>query len=139
MMYTLAMYSLFPGILYLAPFAATILRLGAGVAFIYAGYALIVRRREYADIRLPLIGHPAIWMLWISGIITTLDGFALFAGFGTQAAAIIGMIIAVKHSTLSKKYESLRPLSRGTYALLFLMCLALLVTGAGPFGFDLPL
>ncbi len=138
-MYTPVMLSLFPGILYLAPFTSTILRLGAGAAFIYAGYFMFVHRDDFTKIRLPIIAHPALWMLWVSGVITIADGVAIVLGYGTQLAAIIGIIIAVKHMSLSKQYESLRPLPRSTYALLLLMCLALLISGAGPFGLDLPL
>jgi uncharacterized membrane protein YphA (DoxX/SURF4 family) len=138
-MYTLAMLSLFPGILYLAPFSATILRLGAGVSFIYIGYALLMRRDELHKIRLPIIGHPPLSLIWIAGILTALDGLALLAGFGTQLAAIIGMLIALKHISLSGRWAEVRPFARSTYALLFLICLTLLVTGAGPLGFDLPL
>jgi uncharacterized membrane protein YphA (DoxX/SURF4 family) len=133
------MLSLIPQILWLSPFSSTILRLGAGIAFMYAGYAMLVRHGEYTAIRLPFIGHAAAWMVWASGVIIAIDGFAILIGFGTQAAAIVGMIIAVKHFSLSKKYETVRPLPRSAYALLFLMCTALLISGAGPLGFDLPL
>jgi uncharacterized membrane protein YphA (DoxX/SURF4 family) len=138
-MYTRAMLSLIPQILFLAPFTSTILRIGSGIAFMYAGYYMLTHRNEFTKIRLPIINHPALWMLWASGIITIIDGVALFLGYGTQLAAIVGLIIAIKHMSLSKQYESLRPLPRSTYALLSLMCLALLISGAGPFGLDLPL
>jgi uncharacterized membrane protein YphA (DoxX/SURF4 family) len=133
------MLSLFPGILYLAPFSATILRFGAGIAFIYIGYSILGRRAEFTKIRLPLIGHPPAWLIWIAGAITMLDGIALFVGYGTQAAAIIGMLITIKHISLSGRWATVRPLARSTYALLFLICLTLLISGAGPLGFDLPL
>lgn len=133
------MLSLFPQILWLAPFSLTLLRFGTGISFIYVGYILIARRIELSKIQLPIIRHPALWMLWVSGIITELIGLALLVGYGTQLAAIVGMIIALKHVSLSKRYGALRPLARSTYMLLFLMCLSLLISGAGPFGFDLPL
>lgn len=133
------MLSIFPQILWLAPFSSTLLRLGTGISFIYVGYFLISHRNELTKIQLPIIKHPAIWMLMVSGIITEVTGFALLVGYGTQLAAIVAMIITIKHFSLSKRFGSLRPLPRSTYALLFLMCLALLFTGGGPFGLDLPL
>jgi uncharacterized membrane protein YphA (DoxX/SURF4 family) len=133
------MLSLFPGILYLAPFSATILRFGAGICFIYIGYSLLVRRRELAAIRLPIIGHPPVWLICVAGLITVLDGIALFVGYGTQLAAIVGMLIALKHLSLYGRWSAVRPFERSTYALLFLICLTLLISGAGPLGFDLPL
>ncbi len=138
-MYTHLMLSMFPGILYLAPFSATILRFGAGLAFIYIGYALLMERRAITKIHISVIGHPSGALVWAAGIITMLDGFALFLGFGTQLAAIIGMLIALKHLSLWGRYASIRPLARSTYMLIFIICLTLLITGAGPLGFDLPL
>ena len=131
--------SLFPSLFYLAPLSATIIRLGAGIAFFYIGYVLILNRREITQITLPFIGYPAQWMIVVSGVITILDGLALIIGFGTQAAAIIGIIIALKHLLLPRTYESVRPFARSTYALLILMSLTLILTGAGPFAVDLPL
>jgi uncharacterized membrane protein YphA (DoxX/SURF4 family) len=60
-------------------------------------------------------------------------------GFGTQAAAIVGMIIALKYLCLGRSYENIRPLARSSYILLFIICLTLLISGAGPLGMDLPL
>ena len=133
------MLSTFPGILYLAPFAATILRFGAGLSFIYVGYVLILRRGNVSSVRLPWIGHAPQWLTILVGAITLIDGFAIFLGFGTQIAAIVGMILALKFVILWKRFEPVHILARSTYFLLFLMCLALLLTGAGPYGFDLPL
>ena len=86
-----------------------------------------------------MVGNAPAWLIVVAGIITFLDGFALFVGFGTQIAAIIGMVIALKHLVLSRRYDALQLLPSSTFFLLFLMCLCLLITGAGPYGFDLPL
>lgn len=133
------MLSFFPGLLFLAPFAATILRAGAGLSLIYIGYALIVRRDDIHRAKLPLVGHTAQWLLIIAGALTLIDGFAILVGFGTQIAAIVGMLIALKQAVLPRKFDAVEMIPRSTSLLLFLMCLALLFTGAGPFGFDLPL
>lgn len=133
------MLSLFPQLLWLAPYSSTLLRLGIGISFFYAGYLVMVRREEFAKIRIPVIGNPAIWMLWISGLVTAVDGFAIFIGFGTQLAAMIGLLIALKHALLPRRFDALRPLPRSTSLLLILMCLALVVSGAGHLGFDLQL
>ena len=93
----------------MAPFSATILRFGAGISFMYIGYSILVRRDELGKIRLPLIGHPPLWLIWIAGLITVLDGLALFVGYGTQAAAILGMLIALKHVSLSGRWATVRP------------------------------
>ena len=78
-------------------------------------------------------------MISLSGIVTVLDGFTLLLGYGTQAAALLGAVIALKHLFLPKSFGALRPLPKSTCLMLFLMCLALVISGAGPLGFDLPL
>ena len=133
------MLSLFPQILWLAPFSSTILRLATGTAFLYIGYLLIIRRGEYGKIRIPIFGTVSPSIFLASGIVTIFDGFALLVGYATQAAALLGMIIAFKHFFLFRSFGSLRPLPKSTCIMIFLMCLALLLSGAGPLGFDLPL
>jgi uncharacterized membrane protein YphA (DoxX/SURF4 family) len=134
------MLSFFPELLYLAPFSATLLRLSAGVALVYIGYALILHREEITTIKLPIVNaHPTVGLVWISGVVTMIDGFSLAIGLGTQLAAIVAMIVAIKHISLAGRYESLRPLPRSTYVLLLCICFSLLLTGAGPLGLDLPL
>ncbi|HUO56248.1 MAG TPA: hypothetical protein VMU27_02335 [Candidatus Paceibacterota bacterium] len=133
------MLSLFPGLLFLAPFSATILRVGAGLSFIYIGCALIVRRDSIKGIDFPMVHYMSSWLIIVAGGMTLLDGFAILVGFGTQLAAIIGMLISLKHVLLSRRFDGVQTLARSTNILLFLMCLSLLITGAGPFGFDLPL
>jgi uncharacterized membrane protein YphA (DoxX/SURF4 family) len=78
-------------------------------------------------------------MVWFSVIATMIDGLALIAGFGTQLAAIVGMIIAIKHTSLSRTYETIRPVARSTYIVLFFICICLLLSGAGPIAIDYPL
>jgi uncharacterized membrane protein YphA (DoxX/SURF4 family) len=105
----------------------------------YLGYSSLVRRAELSKIHLPLIGYPPNWLIWVVGIITTLDGIALFIGYSTQAVAIIGILITLKHIFLSDHWATIRTFERSTYALLCLICLTLIISGAGPLGFDLPL
>ena len=88
---------------------------------------------------MPIIGGLSLWMIWVSAIATMVDGFALIAGFGTQLAAIAGMIIVIKQFLIPHAYESLRPVARSTYILLFFICLCLLLSGAGPYAIDYPL
>jgi len=133
------MLSFFPQILFLAPYSSTILRLTSGLFFVYIGYQMCIRRAEFTRVEVPIIGTLSVWMIWFSAIATILDGLALIAGFGTQLAAIIGMIIAIKHFALSQKYEMIRPVARTTYVVLFIICICLLLSGAGPYAIDYPL
>jgi hypothetical protein len=133
------MLSLFPDLLFLGIFATTMVRIAAGLAFCYAAYRILITKRAIADTRLPLIGHTPEWMIMLSALITLGTGILLFVGMWTQGAAIVGMLIALKHGLGARRYEAIVPLSLGTYALLFVICLSLLVSGAGAFAVDLPL
>ena len=132
-------FSVFPGLFFLSPFAVALLRIAAAYAFLYIANSMIQDRREIARTRFPLIGHPPMWMVWVWGGIIAIVGCMLALGVYTQIAAIVGMIIALEHGVGSRWYPAIMPLSRGTYALLFIICASLLITGAGALAFDLPL
>jgi len=132
-------FSVFPGLFFLSPFAATLLRIAAAYAFLYIANSMIQDRREITRVRLPIVGHPREWMVWTSAFATGLVGCMLAIGLYTQVAAIAGVIIALKHGIGTRWYASILPLSRGTYALLFVICISLIITGAGAIAFDLPL
>jgi len=132
-------FSVFPSLFFLSPLAATLLRIAAAYAFLYVANSLIQDRRKITRERFPIVGQMNEWMVWTSALVTIAVGILLATGLYTQVAAIVGMIIALKHGIFAHKYSSIIPLSRGTYALLFVICASLLVTGAGAIAFDLPL
>lgn len=114
------MLSLFPELLFLAPFSAFLMRLAIGIAFGYTAWKHLSLSRE-AGIQSLAVVEVAL-------------AIALIAGFLTQAAAIVsGLLLTAWFFT------SLRPLPKSTILLLLVMCISLLITGAGPFAFDLPL
>ena len=114
------MLSLFPELLFLAPFAAFVTRVVAGFSIGLIAYRHVVRPSN---------------ALRSLGIIEGIIAILLVAGAYTQAAALAGAItIAV-----SLFIVNYRVLPRSTLALLLIMSLTLVITGAGPFAFDLPL
>jgi uncharacterized membrane protein YphA (DoxX/SURF4 family) len=133
------MLSLFPQILFLSPLATTLLRIVAGLFFGYISYRMIVTRAEIERTDMPIVGQPSEWLVWFSALATLAVGILLVVGLWTQAAAILGMIIALKHTYVAKKYPALMPLASSACLLLFVVCLSLLFSGAGAFGVDLPL
>lgn len=133
------MLSLFPQILFLSPLGITLLRAVAGIYFIYIAYGLLLRRSLIERSRLPVVGHPSEWMVYFSALIALSAGVLLTAGLWTQAAAILGALIALKHAFVSRWYPSVLPFPTSTTLLLCALCLALIVTGPGLFAFDLPL
>ena len=133
------MLTLFPGLLFLAPLGVTLIRIAAGLTFIYMAYRIMTTREEIGATKLPVVGYPSGWLIWLSMLIVLATGILLTLGMWTQAAAIAGMIISIKHWVGGKRYAAIVPLSRSSYVLLFAICLSLLISGAGAFGVDLPL
>jgi len=132
------MLSLFPQILFLSPLSATLLRITAGLVFAYLAYFHFSNKRAAAEELSTLIGGAgAILILYC--LIEALIALFLIIGLWTQAAALLGFVIAAKVLLIRRSLKELKPLSQLSYALLAVICLSILVTGAGPFAFDLPL
>ena len=110
----------FNEILFLSPAAALLLRLALTAIFAYSAY-----------LRIP---H-ANTTLRIFGVIDAILAVMFLVGFSTQLAAVGGLICTAAWLIKS----DWNPYPKSTTALAFVMCLSLLVMGAGPLAFDLPL
>ena len=133
-------FSLFPGLFFLSPFAALLLRLSAAYAFLYIANCLIRDRHEIGRLRgIPVIQRMPEWLVWISALLNIVIAALLAIGLFTQLAAIFGALVAIKHAVLSSRHEHVIPLSSGANALLLVICTALILTGAGAYAVDLPL
>ncbi len=113
------MLSFFPELLYLAPFSGLLIRIA--LAVVLGMIALHGVRAENTWTR-------------ASGVVTGLAALFLFAGALTQPMALIA-ILTIAESLL----RSDRALPKSTLWLALVMSVTLLVTGPGPFAFDLPL
>lgn len=114
------MLSIFPEILFLSPFAALFIRAAVGLVFTYCAWDHL---KENDGVARSL------------GVLEIVLGAAFFAGAWTQALALVGAIVM----GIFLWQPTRRPIALGTALLTLVMCLSLLVTGAGPFAFDLPL
>lgn len=114
------MLSLFPELLFLAPLAAFLMRLSLAVVF---GWSAWLR---FGSNNTLLKGFATI---------DALLAIALLLGAYTQLAALVGLLCTV--AWLLRPMWN--PYPRSTTALALVMCLSILVLGAGPFAFDLPL
>ncbi len=132
------MLSLFPQILFLTPFSATLLRIAAGITLLAVAWMHYDRRKELSKEEFIIIGRGA-WIPIFAALVEFLVGGALLLGAYTQAAALTGALLALKQFVWRRRYPQFFPLPRSTSALLFVICLSLLMTGAGIFAFDLPL
>ena len=128
----------FPDLLVYGHFAPTLIRVLVAMVFLYGAYAQFSRLRELSEMRFPIIGHGA-WIVWVSIAAHVLVGLMFFAGYYTQIAALLGAVVGIKGIILAKRYARLFPLCRLDYAFILVMCLSLLLSGAGGFAYDLPL
>ena len=115
-----AMLSLLPQILFLGAFAATLIRIVLAFMFAYSAWSNVAKQdmavRGFAILEVAIAA-------------------ALFVGAWTQAFAI-GASIMLLISLVVPKF---RVWPRSTTALMLVMTLTLIVTGAGAIAFDLPL
>ena len=114
------MLSLFPQLLFLSPFAAFLIRIALAILFGYSAYLRIQDKKT---------------LLKTFGVIDGIIAIALAVGFYTQLAALLGAICTA--AWLIK--PDWNPYPKSTTALALVMCLCLIILGAGPFAFDLPL
>lgn len=114
------MLSPLPELFFLSPLAATLIRVA--VAFVFA-------RAAWKHLFDQETREKAVSVL--EGVIAV----ALFLGFYTQYAALIGGLIC----SVWLYMTSMRPVEKSAVLLIIVMCVSLLVTGAGAFAFDLPL
>ena len=114
------MLSPLPELFFLSPIATTLIRITVATVFALAAW------KHFADNE---TREKAVSVL--EGIVAT----ALAVGFYTQIAAIVGTLVACAWLYA----PTLRPLPKSTVLLILVMCITLVVTGAGAFAFDLPL
>ena len=128
----------FPSLLIFGFFAPTLLRITAALVFFYLAYMQYQRRGEITKLNFPLVGKNNWWYI-VSFIFNTIIGAMLLFGCYTQIAAILGICGQLKGLWLNRRFPSVVILSNGTVVLLIIICLSLLVSGAGAFAMDLPL
>ena len=114
------MLSLFPQILFLAPFSATLIRLTLAVLLVYAAWRHIGRNDAVAR---------------TLGVLEFAAGLALFVGAWTQGVALAAFLGILGGYV----FPRMRIYPMSTMLLGLVLCLSLVVTGAGIFAFDLPL
>jgi hypothetical protein len=131
-------FSFLPGLFFLSPLAATLLRVAAALVFFHITRYYYEKRTELAHVKVPIVGH-GMWIPMMGAIWCGVVGLMLFFGWYTQLAAIGGAIAAAKFLVWKKFMPAYVPLSYISSALLLVICISLIVTGAGAFAFDLPL
>ncbi len=133
------MLSLFPQLLFLAPAGVALLRISAGLMFIYWAHVYWRDNQRMATERFPIIGSAPSSLIIVGALISAVLGVLLLLGIWTQVVALLGMLGALKNIIWSKRYPGVFPFSRDASFLLFVVCASLVVSGAGAFAFDFPL
>ena len=118
----------FPQLLVFGFFAPTLLRLAAGALFGYLAIAHFSHR--------PNMSQAIAWLLIV---VETLIALSLILGYHLQYGAIAGIIVGIGQAITAKRYPTVTPLLALEYVLVIVICLSLLVSGAGAIAFDLPL
>ena len=132
------MLNTFPHLLVLGFFAPMLLRVAVACLFFCAAYAAHKNRAAVARLRFPVIGT-ASWAGNFTALVYAVIGLMLFFGGYTQIAAIAGAVAAFKAIVLGKNFDALFPYSRSTYVFVLIICLSLIISGAGALALDLPL
>ncbi|TSC63196.1 MAG: hypothetical protein Athens041674_303 [Parcubacteria group bacterium Athens0416_74] len=114
------MLSIFPEILFLAPFAALALRLSLTVVLLITAWAHVSRPETL----------PRVWALAEAAA-----AVSLLVGAWTQPVALF----AAAWLFASMFFHGMRIFPKSTIALALIIALSLVVTGPGAFALDLPL
>jgi uncharacterized membrane protein YphA (DoxX/SURF4 family) len=106
-----------------------LLRAVAALSIAYIAYVHFVRRSE----------SPFGAVIWVTILVEAAIALCLLAGYYTQYAALLGVLLSIKHFVFAKRYSRMVPLCRVDYVYLFVICLSLVITGGGAFALDIPL
>ena len=130
----------FPDLLALAFFAPFFVRLGTGIVFLSFAFAH-AKNRTALETSIKRHFEFLTFAPWLLIGAEGLIAIALIAGFYTQVAALVGIILCIKLPFVARWYkqEAFAPHDRLLYILLGLASLSLMVSGAGAFAIDLPL
>ncbi|MDO8548477.1 MAG: hypothetical protein Q7R71_02285 [bacterium] len=132
------MLNTFPDLLTYGFFAPMLLRIAVAIIFGAVAYLQWKHRETIAHTTLPIVGQNN-WWVWVSIIAHGAIALALLLGYYTQIAALLAGLGALKHFIFQHRFPVVCPFSRGTYFLVIMISLSLLLSGAGALAMDLPL
>jgi len=130
----------FPELLTYGLVGPLLIRLALGIFFVLLGYDKLRNGKEHLEGFFESLSlKPVRYYVKGLGIIETVAGVLLMAGLITQIAAIIVSIILIVSIVVSFRKPEANLKSPLVYALLLVMALSLITTGAGFLAVDLPL
>ncbi len=135
-----SMLNPFPELLDFRIIAPALIRIAVAVFFISFGWNKLTKEREHRQTFFESIGlRPAGVYVTLLGILQIIIGASLFVGALTQISAIVAATIAFVSYIIKKRHPEMLFSPAAIYALLFIMALSLVFSGAGFPAFDLPL
>jgi uncharacterized membrane protein YphA (DoxX/SURF4 family) len=131
------MLSIFPELLFLAPFSAFVIRVSVACLFALAAYTHVRPIRDAQNISSGSngAGTSLTTLTYIIAFLEILAAISLAIGYYAQIGALVGVFVVGVWFII----KNVRPYQSSTIFLLFILCLSLLVTGPGALAFDLPL
>ena len=133
-------FNIFPELFTYSLMAPLILRLALGFIFINLGYLKLSKEKFGWISSLNILNiKPAWFFTWLIGLIEIIGGLFLIIGSYTQLIALILGVIAFCELFIEYKEESILKRDFVFYLLLVVICISLLLTGAGLFARDVPM
>lgn len=130
----------FPELFVFEVLAPTLIRVAVAVFFISFGWNKLTREREHKATFFESIGlKPAGVYVTLLGILQIVAGVCLVVGIFTQIFAVICATIMLVSYIIKKRHPEMLFTTSSVYALLFIMSLSLVFSGAGLIAIDLPL
>lgn len=131
----------FPSLLTYGLLAPFLLRITIGFILANLGYLKLTKEKESLSLLFGIAGlrkYKEFGTIAV-GVIEIVGGLMLIAGFYTQIAALIFVVLVGMEMYIEHADAGLLKRNLVFYVLLFVIALSLMVTGAGFLAFDLPL
>ena len=128
----------FPYLLSFTAFSPFLIRIAVGLYLLIAARHAWENRGAIVAELLPMLRSLSWPKLYAIVAVEVLSALALIAGFYTQIGAILGLVVFLGLVLSLRRLPSLSPWTRSVPLLLALLCVTLLLTGAGAFAFDYP-
>ncbi len=132
------MLNIFP-IQFLSMLAYAFMRVCIGIILIHLGRQNIHNRKELREIFTFRLFPYGGFFVWYLSIIEITLGLMFIAGFLTQIAALLLMVLSLKFIIMHRRLSHPLLPTRLSYVFLFICSVSLFITGSGAFAFDLPI